>query len=451
VAYGDSLRDQIAAGRLLPNVKVLSVCHTSHDGIGNKRKATTEQLMRIVRDTVERWRAQIRVYNLSLNLVPPVRYTFNATVTDDVVGPLAAELDQLARKHDVLFVLTAGNYPLPHQPNPTAPYPDYFSDDGCRLLPPAEAMLALTVGSIAERENRGSIARAGDPSPFTRRGPGFAGYRKPDLAVHGGNYGQRWQSFDDLSTAGISQSGDALAFGDGTSFAAPLITRLAAQVFAAIPDASASLVRALLVHFARPNPKSITAPDEAIRILGNGSPDATRLLRSTKWEQTFYFVGKIAYRQITRIPFYVPKALVKRDGRQKVRVRYTVVFAPETNRTLKSGYCKSHLRTKIVKLNQNKAEKEIAVDNTPDRLNERYSTVIRGAKTFSSHVSGGDWAMLIEQESRWKLKDPETPFAVVVTVEDPRRDTNIDIHAAIRAEAKNRYKGELQTPIRARV
>jgi hypothetical protein len=129
-----------------------------------------------------------------------------------------------------------------------------------------------------------------------------------------------------------------------------------------------------------------------------------------------------------------------------------LVFAPETNRTLKSGYCKSHMRTKILKVNSSDGEhKEVHSENSRERINERYSTVIRGTKTFSSHIASGEWALLVEQQTRWTLKDANTPFAVVITVEDPHQEAGIDIRAGIRNEASVRYQTELHTAVRARV
>jgi hypothetical protein len=100
IIYGDTLRDQIAKGTLSPDVKVLSVCVFPHDEIGNKIRVSTEKLMETIRSTVERWYRQIRVFNLSLNLESPDPKV-NPAIADDSVNPLAAELDNLAKKYDV--------------------------------------------------------------------------------------------------------------------------------------------------------------------------------------------------------------------------------------------------------------------------------------------------------------------------------------------------------------
>ena len=446
IIYGDTLHDQVAQGRLTPDVKVLSICTSTADHLGNIRRISTDELMRIVRDTVARWHTQIRVYNISQNLFPQ-NVTADPSVADDVVSPLAAELDQLARRYHVLFVLTTGNYPRPSAPPPTTPYPDHFVADDTRIVPPAEAMLALTVGSIAERANSGSLAPLGLPSPFTRRGPGFASFRKPDVVAHGGNYGANWQQTDDLAIVGIGSYGDRLSYGCGTSYAAPLITRLAAQLFAEIPDAAPELVRALLIHFAT-RPESAVIPD-IDRLVGNGRPDPKSLLQSSQWVQGFVHQGKIPHREIRRVGFYVPQALTGRSGRSRARVRVSMAYSPETQRTLKAGYCKSHVRCKIRKCSPGGSLSDVPISPNASTtiVKDRYAGLVRLEKTFSANIDGGEWELVMEHESRWSLQDNELPVAAVITVEDPREDPGVDILAAIRTEVPNRYQTQLATAV----
>jgi hypothetical protein len=446
--FGDSIRDQVAAGVFENRVRVISVAAFARDGVGNMVNPTTEQLIRLIRDTVSRWHSRCKVYNLSMNLV--ARGGTSNAPTANTISPLAAEIDALSRRYGVLFVISSGNYPSPNAPTPVEAYPEYFNSDDTRVLGPGEAMLALTVGSCAERANSGSMATQGQPSPFTRRGPGFNDYRKPDLVAHGGNYGTGWSHHDDLAVAGLGSTGDALSYGNGTSFAAPVVTSLAAQILDSVPNATVELVRALLVHFAE---FSDDARESELlsNLIGNGRPAPPRILHSTPWEQTYAFMGLVDFRQILKIPFFVPAALASRRMRNRLRVRCTVAFAPETNRTLRAGYCKSHLRCKLIKVADDGQLKEVTGEDSPEAIKARYSSVVRLEKTFSSHIRGGDWHLLIEQESRWRLKDPKTPLAAVITVEDPTRASGVDIHGMIRAEAQGRYQHELGAQYRLRL
>lgn len=441
IIYGNDIRDAIASGQLIPDVKILSVCMKTHDEVGNPLPASGDDFIKIVRDTVQRWHREIKVYNLSMNL--RIKSTGHpAIVEDDHVSPLAAELDNLSKKYGVLFVVTTGNFPMSNEePLPTSNYPEYFKDEATRLCHPGEAMLALTVGSIADRANNGSMAQRNTPSPFTRRGPGFNSYRKPDLVAPGGNYANNWRHFDDLAVTGIDHGGGNIAYGSGTSYAAPIISRLAAKVFEHIKDATPDLVRALLIHATQLCGKEHLDDEELLlQLVGNGESETSFLLNSDRWNQHFVYQGKVGYRKIIKIPFYVPSVLTKRKGRKKVRVRFTLAFSPETNRTLKSGYCKSHLRTKLYKRNESGDLHGTNSSKNHVTISDRYSTVIRYNKEFTRGLQNGDWEILVEQESRWMLKNPDTPFAFVLTISDPRNSPDVDIYQSIQSEVKNRFE-----------
>jgi subtilase family protein len=104
------------------------------------------------------------------------------------------------------------------------------------------------------------IARRDQPSPFTRRGPSVGGAIKPELMAYGGNWAvnertaNRWtikRGLGELSTCMDFAGGRLLAEDIGTSFAAPAVAHLAARILIDHPNASANLLRALLVAHAR--------------------------------------------------------------------------------------------------------------------------------------------------------------------------------------------------------
>ncbi len=451
IIYGDSIKDQLTTGSLSPDVKLLSVCINKFDDLGNKVKVTVDQLIELIRSTVEKWHKQIRVYNLSISCTPQNPYA-PASIKDDIVHLLASEIDILSRKYDVLFVICTGNIPWsPSCPLPQESYPKYFDLDESRLMSPGESMLGLTVGSVAFEDATGSMAKSSEPSPFTRRGPGFSGYHKPDLIAHGGNCGNNWSQHDFLNVVGLSNTGDYLSYARGTSFSAPLITRLAAKLFEFIPSASACLVKAMLIHFAKKTELLDFETKNLMHLQGHGYPDVAFLCNSTKNIQSYLYQGDMDFRDMIEIPFYVPSVLVNRKVRNKIKVKVTISFFPETSAVLKSGYCKSHIRTKIIKLNNRNEYKDVPFSKSSVLDSDRYSTVIKMEKTFSSAIHGGDWKILIAHESRWTLKNPKTKYAVVVTIEDPQNDPNIDIHNAIRNEAPNRYQSELGVQERLKI
>ncbi len=443
IVYGDTLKDQITTGNLTPDVKLLSVCINRFDDLGNKLRVTVDELIAIIRTTVEKWHKEIKVYNLSLSCTPQNRNT-SASIKDDIIHQLASEIDSLSRKYDTLFVICTGNIPWGSlDPYPTTPYPSYFDDDSTRIMSPGESMLGLTVGSIALEHNAGSMAKFTEPSPFTRRGPGFCGHYKPDLVAHGGNCGNNWSQHDFLNVVGLSDKGDFLSYARGTSYSAPLVTRLAAKLFENIPNASACLIKAMLIHFTQDLESENFLGEQLKTLYGHGQPSAPMLTNSTKNAQSYLYQGIMDFRDMVEIPFFVPSVLTNRKGNNKVNVRITITFYPETSAVLKSGYCKSHIRTKIIKLNKNGKPTDVPFSSSAVLESDRYSTVIKMEKVFSQGISAGDWKVLIAHESRWTLKNPNTKYAVVITIEDPKNDPSIDIHAAIRSESPNRYQSEL--------
>ena len=135
------------------------------------------------------------------------------------------------------------------------------------------ALSALTVGSLARNERNSRwpndpgyrpVARADQPSPFTRHGPSVNGAIKPDVVDYGGNMmldardGGRPMTgahgVGELSTSNTFAAGQPFAEDSGTSFAAPRVANAAAHVLKEYPDASVDLCRALLVAHAQGRP-----------------------------------------------------------------------------------------------------------------------------------------------------------------------------------------------------
>lgn len=210
-----------------------------------------------------------------------------------------------------------------------------------------------------------------------------------------------------------------------------------------IPDASACLVKAMLLHFCKA-PSIGRVSSELFPLLhGHGFPEIEKIANSYKNTQSYLYQGEMDFRDMIEIPFYVPKVLVNRSGKNKVKVRVTIAFYPETSSALKKGYCKSHIRTKIVKKDEKNTFKDVPFSGSSLLQEDRYSTVFKMEKCFSSKINSGKWKVLIAHESRWTLKNPQTRFAVVISVEDPKNDPEIDIYAAIRSEIPNKYQNEL--------
>ena len=170
----------------------------------------------------------------------------------------AEELDILARELKVLIVVSAGNHDLFNAHDPASAeaalraYPGPLLAPSAVLCDPATSAIALTVGSLAQRDTPASfpgssandivkpLAKPNEPSPFTRVGPGINGAIKPELVHFGGNL--VFQGIGNSLRRIANQTGTSVmslshqptqrlfAYDCGTSFAAPQVSRPAALI-----------------------------------------------------------------------------------------------------------------------------------------------------------------------------------------------------------------------------
>ncbi|HBK95972.1 MAG TPA: peptidase S8 [Microcoleaceae bacterium UBA10368] len=197
---------------------------------------------------------------------------------------LAAKIDEIAYEYqhkNIVFVISAGNAFYEEAKSDEqlrTDYPNYLLNNSARIIDPATSAIALTVGSLSF--GRGSITEPSDvrrqaiaklpgyPSPFTRTGFGVDGMIKPDVVDFGGDLvlDLKYREGLDLpksqlrlpdTVAGVSvltlskdYYSSLFHLCSGTSFAAPRVANLAAQLFTKYPDASSNLIRALIVNSA---------------------------------------------------------------------------------------------------------------------------------------------------------------------------------------------------------
>lgn len=235
--------------------------------------------------------ATVKVINISLGDETMVsadgRYQFR----------LAAAIDELAyryRDREIIFVVSAGNY-FPQDLNAEdirRQYPTYLLDAAARVINPATAALAVTVGGVSygagRLQNRGQrdtdslvAGERGWPSPFTRTGWGIGGSVKPDFVDFAGDLRfERGRIPNVAAHAGVPSTAKDFAPPNGrlfrtvagTSFAAPRVANLAAQLFREFPGASSNLIRALIASSAR-------IPDSRPEQFANGDPWDEEILR----------------------------------------------------------------------------------------------------------------------------------------------------------------------------
>jgi len=203
--------------------------------------------------------------------------------------------------------------------------------------------------SYTDDAQRNVVAKMlGYPSPFTRTGFGVDGAIKPELVDFGGDFvidGTRVIR-NDISTAILTLSKDSSLFRAycGTSFAAPRVANMAAQLFTKFPNASSNLIRALIVNSAT-LPKEIPSAFQGDknkntrnRIYGHGQPDLARAKYSVE-NHTVLLVDNaeipVGNFQIYEIPA-LPKSFLETTGDRTLTV--TLAFDPPTRPTRGDSY-----------------------------------------------------------------------------------------------------------------
>ncbi|MDB9536758.1 S8 family peptidase [Dolichospermum planctonicum CS-1226] len=292
---------------------------------------------------------------------------------------LAAKIDEIAYQYqhkNIIFVISAGNsyHEELEYEQLRSEYPNYLLNKNARIIDPATSAIALTVGSLSY--GRGSMTEPGDvrrqaiaklrghPSPFTRTGFGVDGMIKPDVVDFGGDLALDLSYREGLDLPKVSQLGDNVAgvsvvtfsknfqsslfhICSGTSFAAPRVANIAAQLFTKYPNASSNLIRALIVNSAV-LPKEI--PDEfsngtesqkikkQLQIYGYGQTDLERAMYSAEnyvvlsEDNIIIPVGKFHIYEIPQLP----EEFFDIEGTRTLSV--TLAFDPPTRPTRGDSY-----------------------------------------------------------------------------------------------------------------
>jgi hypothetical protein len=259
-----------------------------------------------------------RVWNLSWNE--------RASCDPTYVSPLGHDLAILARKHNVLFVISAGNV---------------SNTSGDTIAPPADCEAALVVGGR-------QFDRLGKPSdPCHESLPGYG----PELQLV-----PQVTSFSPLRILGGSPS-------YGTSFPTGLVSALAAHTFENLVEPTPDLVRALVIN-------STDLP-EYNQSLGWGTPCATHL----PWTCAPGTVTLVFRAFIKPGIFYywedipIPPQLV-RNGKLFGHVSLTTVHRPLCNSEGGPSYIATRVAAAVQYKNARSAFQRLVgsteIDNTPE-------------------------------------------------------------------------------------
>jgi len=427
-----------------------------------------------------------RIFNLSLG-------NSHAPYDGAHIRGLAYILDVLSRRHNILFVVSTGNFC--GADNPPTPinswrdeYPEYLLAEQSAIIDPAPAMTVLTVGSISRHNatydaqrfpeiQQLSPASEYQPSPFTRHGPSVKGAFKPELVAAGGglaspmrqNTGQ-WRA--DMRGLGVLTLNHQVIGNtvfkevSGSSFAAPYITHLAGRLLNEYPAASSNLLRAMLVNQAYLPKQAFSAFSDELRkaykadkstynreiardVVGYGTVSENDLFRSS--DNVVVLMSEEIIENDSCQFFELPlPADYLRSARATRELSVTLAYSPAV-RTTRIDYLATQISYRLVKGTSlddvqkhfNKLKKDETETRNDDATSNRdisaqarsRGTVQSSRWTFQQRKPNEKWfVVVIRQDREWIHPDvlEKEPYALVVTVADRDNET-ADLYNQIHA------------------
>ena len=342
--YGD-IQECIESRSFIPQLRLFSARVLNENNEFDDEDLITTQM----RQAIEYFRSTYgcRVFNASLG---DDRMPFNG----GKVSAWASILDHLATELNVIIVVSAGNYD--HDPAGDATpddhiqgYPRYLLEPPAKIIEPATGCIVLTVGSLTNSANLPlgtqtnvalrPIAQPGQPSPFTRSGPGIGRAIKPELCEFGGNCAYDGDlrrlrpELAELSIVSLNREYLARLFCTdlGTSYASAKVAHSAARLYSQFPDASANLIRALLAASAEvPQPsQELLDPidtESALQLCGYGVPSLTRAMFSDSNRAILYAEHELPFDRFHIYEVPIVEEFYEVDGERQITV--TLAFDP---------------------------------------------------------------------------------------------------------------------------
>jgi serine protease AprX len=364
---------------------------------------------------------EYKVWNLSLN---------SHRKCIGIISEFTAAIDVLQDKYQVIFVVSAGNY----SPGRKGwPYSIDFYDQADRITLPADSQRAITVGSIALTEGPNSSALVGEPTDYSRKGPGIGYSLKPNTTHFSGN---------DKDNLIISMNDKGDTDGDrGTSFSAPLTAALIAETLDQVPEVSLITAKAILMHSARHPDR----PNEIVNgrnryYYGFGLPKRVfQTLYGNEHEITLIFEGNLlfdknkqqSWLRIGKFPF--PKSLAQND-KLSGEIILTLCYEPPLSPRFGCEYSRCNLHTRLRTINgiefktitkgahfkdlkpRSKHEKRLMIEELKWSPNKQYPF---------QHPLGvkGIPDIILEVYPTWRDNNQKkpVPFTVIATIRDPKR------------------------------
>lgn len=426
--YGD-VEHSAQSKTFIPQLRLLSGRVLDHNAEMDSRfiENIVEEAVRYFHDSYK-----CKVYNLSYG-------DLNKPYLGGRVRGLAYTLDRLSRELDILFVVPTGNNDNVPSCELNMEHDHLFHDEN-RLIDPAPALNALTVGSLARWDNSSQaqrhpnhieeipIAQRDQPSPFSRCGYSVKNAIKPELVAYGGNMAlnPRIQNsrpskstLGELSTSKDFAAGKLMTEMSGTSFAAPHVSHHAARLLAELPSATMNLIRALLLVNARlPEASRTLFGGDAERLsqsVGYGMVDESTLYRSIE-EQVILIAesGLIDKNQhFYEVP--IPDSFYGGKTRRKREITVALAHCPPV-RTTRVDYKATRFQFRLVE-EKSLNEAVAAFDKEQAEDVESIKELSCNKRTYGAKKRGAGTV----QASTWEIKQSRTDklFLIVTRIDSP--------------------------------
>ncbi len=350
----------------------------------------------------------IKVWNLSLGSKCPS--------SKNVVSELAIWLDAFQSKHNCLCIISAGNY----QEKPYRRWPVSIVGLNDGISSPGDSVKGLTVGSIAHVDG---FVKTDEPSHFSRRGPVLNYVQKPEVVHYGGN-----TDIGSTKVLGVNSIGQDCRVGEniGTSFSAPLVSTIAANLYKQIGYKSSHLVvKSLLVHSANLR-HAIKGEDR--HYYGWGVPgDVDEILSNTENEITIVMEGQARKSfELQKLPFPIADCLRTDEGKVRAEFFITLVYDPPIDPQSAYEYCQVNMTVALGELKEDGSfSGKVPQDYSDYQYEEeqvknggKWSPTKVYRKIFPQGVDVRDWKLKLEMMARdgYEPEGVLIPFSLVITV-----------------------------------
>ena len=398
------------------------------DIYGAEDTVSQDDMSRRIEEAVVAFHDVAKIFNLSSNV--------DKAIEGDELSILGYQLDCLMRNYRVKFVISAGNHHLAESCNTLE---EMLDDTDARIAEPADSMLGITVGAVAGAELGNVFSKRGEPTAYTRIGPGFAGFYKPDLVAYAGNLTRSLKAANDPFSY-MMIPGGKLGLDVGTSFSAPVVAGDLAEVAASIPQCDILLAQSLLYNGAEKIwDTSKIDKQEAIYIgnqFGRGLSVPENCKFSLPHRVTFLRSGSLRKAHKEHVKFLMPEIQAATKGNNTTKVIVTCITDSPFDKTKGEQYLGASITASLHKLTQNGKLVNGNPNNSDNK--EKWDMCNHFENTFSS-FGAGMWEIWLDLFTKWDIDESiEIPYHLAITIEDLTR-TN-DIYSAVIQESAGRYK-----------